>query len=154
MASDLDFVTYVCDQLRGLGSALSYRRMFGEFALYHGETVVALVCDNQLFVKPTPGGRALIDSPVEAAPYKGAKPYFLVVDEIEDGEWLARLFRTTAQELPVPKKAKRKQKTNAKQKAKAKLSGSAKASRPLAAVVPKRDRPKSATKPTSSARKK
>lgn len=122
MASDLDFVTYVCDQLRGLGSALSYRRMFGEFALYHGETVVALVCDNQLFVKPTPGGRALIDSPVEAPPYKGAKPYFLVVDEIEDGEWLARLFRTTAQELPVPKKAKArvKPKPHAKAKAKAK----------------------------------
>jgi TfoX/Sxy family transcriptional regulator of competence genes len=64
---------------------------------------VALVCDNQLFVKPTPGGRALIENPVEAPPYRGAKPYFLVVDEIEDGEWLARLIRTTVQELPAPK---------------------------------------------------
>lgn len=49
MASDVDFVAYVCEQA-GLGDALSYRKMFGEYALYLDGRVVALVCDNMLFV--------------------------------------------------------------------------------------------------------
>ena len=59
MASDADFVGYVCEQA-GLGDALSYRKMFGEYALYLDGRVVALVCDNMLFVKPTAAGRALL----------------------------------------------------------------------------------------------
>jgi hypothetical protein len=57
MASDQDFVDYVCEQA-GLGAALTYRKMSGEYALYLDERVVAFVCDNMLFVKPTAAGRA------------------------------------------------------------------------------------------------
>lgn len=50
MASDLAFVEYVCDQVGNVGN-LSFKKMFGEYAIYLENKVVALVCDNQLFVK-------------------------------------------------------------------------------------------------------
>jgi TfoX/Sxy family transcriptional regulator of competence genes len=51
MATDAEFVQYVVDQAAGAG-AITYRKMFGEYALYADGKVVALVCDNKLFVKP------------------------------------------------------------------------------------------------------
>jgi len=101
MASDLEFVEYVCDQMRDAGR-VRFRKMFGEFAVYCDDKVVALVCDNRLFVKPTPGGRAFIGETVESPPYPGAKPHFLVEDGIDDREWLAQLIQMTERELPVP----------------------------------------------------
>lgn len=59
MASDQSYVVYVCEQA-SLGSSLSYKKMFGEFALYLEGKVVALVCDNQLFLKPTPAGKKML----------------------------------------------------------------------------------------------
>ena len=55
MASDPEYVAYVCEQA-GLGAELTHRKMFGEYALYPHGRVVALVYDNELFVKPTFGG--------------------------------------------------------------------------------------------------
>jgi TfoX/Sxy family transcriptional regulator of competence genes len=102
MASELGYVEYVCDQMSDAGR-ITYRKMFGEFAIYCGGKLVALVCDDQLFVKPTPGGRAFIGEPVEAPPYPGAKPSFLIEDRMDDREWLAGLIAMTARELPAPK---------------------------------------------------
>jgi len=100
MASDLEFVEYACDQMRDAGR-VRFRKMFGEFAVYCDDKVVALVCNNRLFVKQTPGGRAFIGEAVEAPPYPGAKPYFLIEGGIDDREWLTRLVRATARELPA-----------------------------------------------------
>jgi FMN phosphatase YigB (HAD superfamily) len=83
MASDLSFVKYVRDQINADGQ-ISFRKMFGEYAIYDGEKVVALVCDNQLFVKPTVAGRSMITNPVEAPPYPKAKPYFLIDEQLDD----------------------------------------------------------------------
>jgi TfoX/Sxy family transcriptional regulator of competence genes len=107
MASDPDFVEYVCDQLGGAGRITS-RKMFGDYAVYCEGKVVALVCDNQLFVKPTAAGRAVIGKPVEAPPYPGAKPHFLIDDELDDRDWLTTLVRATHAELPEPKPKKPK----------------------------------------------
>jgi DNA transformation protein and related proteins len=101
MASELGFVEYVCDQMSDAGR-ITYRKMFGEFAIYCDGKLVALVCDDQLFVKPTPGGRAFIGAPVEAPPYPGAKPSFLIED-LDDREWLTGLVEVTARELPAPR---------------------------------------------------
>ena len=96
MTSDASFVDYVCDQMRDAG-AISSRKMFGEFAVYCDGKVVALICDDQLYVKPTVGGRALlVGDPVEAPPYPGAKPHFLVTDRVDDREWLGALIAATA----------------------------------------------------------
>jgi TfoX/Sxy family transcriptional regulator of competence genes len=102
MASDQSFVEYVCEQA-GLGSALSYKKMFGEFALYLEGKVVALVCDNQLFLKPTPQGKELLGVVSEHSPYPGAKAQFRIGDELDDRDLLKRLLVATARALPPPK---------------------------------------------------
>ena len=95
------------------------RKMFGEYALYCGEKVVALVCDHQLFVKITAPGKALVGKRyAEGVAYPGAKPSILVgADDLEDDDRLAELIRLTAAALPSPKrkKTKKKAKTNARQ---------------------------------------
>jgi DNA transformation protein and related proteins len=109
MASDLSFVEYVCDQVHGAGQ-ISFKKMFGEYAIYCDEKVVALVCDNQLFIKPTMAGRSIIGNVVEAPPYPGAKPYFLIDGQLDDRSWMSNLLRATASELPAPKPKKAKPK--------------------------------------------
>ena len=106
MASDLDFVEFVVDQMESAG-AIAYRKMFGEYALYCEGKVVALVCDNQLFVKPTKAGRSFIGNVVEAPPYPGAKPSFLIEEQLEDGDWISSLVRLTEKELPKPRPKKK-----------------------------------------------
>jgi TfoX/Sxy family transcriptional regulator of competence genes len=107
VSSDPGFVEYVCDQLQGAG-VISSRKMFGEWAIYSGTKVVALVCDDRLFVRPTTAGRVFIGEPVEASPYPSAKPHFLIEDRIDDREWLAGLIRVTEREIPFPKSKERK----------------------------------------------
>ena len=101
MASDLSFAEYVRDQLAGAGR-ITFKKMFGEYAVYCDGKVVALVCDNTLFIKPTAAGRALMEPVIEAPPYKGAKPYLRIDDQLDDRQAMARLVRTTAAELPAP----------------------------------------------------
>ena len=109
MASDLSFVEFVVDQMENDGT-ITYRKMFGEYAVYCNGKVVALICDNRLFIKPTEGGRSFIGDVVEAPPYPGAKMSFLIEDKLEDREWLSHLVRITAKELPEPKPKKKKKK--------------------------------------------
>lgn len=109
MASDLNFVEYVVEQFDEV-CAVTYKRMFGEFGLYSDGRFFGVICDNRLFVKPTEGGRAFIGQVVEAPPYPGAKPSFLIEERIEDGEWLSELVRITARELPAPKPKKPRKK--------------------------------------------
>ena len=105
MASDLAFVQHVCDQLRGAGE-VSYKKMFGEYAIYLGAKTVALVCDNQLFVKPTAAGRVHLPNAAEGAPYPGAKPHLLLSEYLDDSELLSRVIVATEAALPVPKPKK------------------------------------------------
>lgn len=107
MATDQEFMEFLADQMAEAGD-ISFRKMFGEYALYCGGQVVALVCNNQLFVKPTAAGRAFIGEPVEAPAYPGSRDYFLIEDAFEDREWIGELIRITAKELPVPKPKKKK----------------------------------------------
>ncbi|HEX6694484.1 MAG TPA: TfoX/Sxy family protein [Longimicrobiales bacterium] len=106
MASDADFVTYACGQIRNV-PGISHRKMFGEYAVYAGDKVVALICDNQFFLKPTPGNRALLGTPTEAPPYPGAKNYYVLADELDDPHLMARLISVTEAETPAPKAKKK-----------------------------------------------
>ena len=105
MASDINFVKFIVDQIGNSGS-IRYRKMFGEYAIYCNDKVVALICNDQLFVKPTKAGRTFIGNVVEAPAYSGAKPSFLIEDQLEDREWLSELIGLTEEELPKPKKKK------------------------------------------------
>ena len=110
MGSDLDFVEFVRDQINR-ECAITFRKMFGEYALYSKGKVVALICNNQLFVKPTDAGKKYIGDYVEGLAYPGAKPSLLIQDQIEDRDWLSRLIVITENELPSPKpKPKKKAK--------------------------------------------
>ncbi len=103
MSTRIGTVEFICDQA-GLGSRLTFRQMFGEYALYLDGKVVALVCDDQLFLKPTPEGQELLGSVREAPPYPGAKNHYLLSSEIDDPDTLSAVLRVTARALPEPKK--------------------------------------------------
>ncbi len=111
MASDKDFVEFVVEQCEEAGT-ITYRKMFGEYALYCNGALVALICDNQVFVKPTEEGRRYIGEVVEAPPYPGAKNSFLIEDKLEDREWLSELIVITEKELLKNPPKKRKKKTD------------------------------------------
>jgi TfoX/Sxy family transcriptional regulator of competence genes len=110
MASDQSFVDYVVDQFAD-DCAVTSKKMFGEFGLFSHGKMFAMICDDRLFFKRTDGGGAFIGDIVEAPPYPGAKPIFLIENQIDDGEWLSELARITTRELPAPKPRKRKKKT-------------------------------------------
>ena len=132
MASAQRNVDFILGQLSDAGD-VSARKMFGEYALYRRDKIVALFCDDQLFVKPSVGGRAFIGKVKEAPPYPGAKLWFLVTgDYCEDGEWLSELIRITDRELPPakPKAVKRQAaKTKVAQAAKTKTKTKTKTAR-------------------------
>ena len=109
MASDLEFVEYVAEQVKDAGE-IKYRKMFGEYVLYCDRKVVALICDNKLFIKPTNTGREYIGNVNEAPAYPGAKLSFLIEEQIEDSDWLSELIRITENELPEPKPKKKRKK--------------------------------------------
>jgi DNA transformation protein len=84
MASKQSTVEYISEQITQAGQ-IRFRKMFGEYAIYCDEKVVAFVCDDQLFIKPTKAGRELITDLEEAPPYPGAKMYNLISpDQWED----------------------------------------------------------------------
>lgn len=106
MASDQKFVDYVIEQIENAGE-ITAKKMFGEYGIYSDGKIFALICDNKLFVKPTKSGREFIGDVVEAPPYKGAKPSFLIEDKLDDREWLSELVRISVKELPPPKPKKK-----------------------------------------------
>ena len=106
MASTLDYVTYVCDQLGGAG-VITYRKMFGDYGVYCNGKIVGLICGNQFFVKKTEAGAAILPDCEEAAPYAGAKPH-LLIERIDDRERMARFIAATCEALPAPKPKKKK----------------------------------------------
>ena len=116
MANNPEFVKFVVEQIDD-SCEISYRTMFGGGTLYSKAKVVALICEDQLFVKPTQAGRSFIGDVVEAPAFRGASMSFLIEGEIEDSEWLTQLIRLTAAELPEPKPKKKTKKKVAKKKA-------------------------------------
>lgn len=106
MASKIEFVEFVADQLREAGN-ITYKKMFGDYGLYCNGKIFALICDDQLFIKITKAGKKLCPELQEAPPYEGAKNY-LLVEDVEDRDMLTRLLTATYAELPEPKPKKRK----------------------------------------------
>lgn len=98
---------FLLDQLAGLVN-VSTKKMFGEYCLYLAGKPVALVCDDQLYLKPTDAGRDMVQQAIEGAPYPGAKPHLLITADLwEDRGWLRHLIQTTDNELPLPKPKKK-----------------------------------------------
>ena len=108
MSSQQKTVDYIVEQSAGAGT-ITARKMFGEYGLYCDGKIMALICDDQFFIKPTEAGRAYLGEVTEGEPYRGAKPYFRVDgDRWDDADWLAGLVKATADALPAPKVKKAK----------------------------------------------
>ena len=104
MSTRPETVAHLLDALSAL--PLASRKMFGEYALYLDGKVVALVCDDLLFVKPTPGALAALPGCAMAPPYPGAKPHLQVTEALDDPEPVAAALRAVAADLPPPKPKK------------------------------------------------
>ena len=111
MATSQATVDYILDQLVNV-PLISARKMFGEYALYVGSKVVALVCDDILFVKRTEPGLLFVgDLYSEGFAYNGAKASMVIEEAlIENRAWLSELVTITAEFLPLPKKKSLKKK--------------------------------------------
>lgn len=107
MSTNQTTIDYLLDQLASVPKVWA-RKMFGEYALYVDQKVVALVCDDTLFVKITEAGREWLGANhLEGFPYPGAKAAFKISEvEIEDRAWLTAFIELTAEQLPPPKPKK------------------------------------------------
>ncbi len=110
MATSQSTIDFLLDQLSGCGPVTA-RKMFGEYCLYFAGKPVGLVCDNQLFLKPTPEVRALMPEPFDGLPYPKARPHLMVAADLwDDRQSLCQWVRATYDALPrVPALKPRKQ---------------------------------------------
>lgn len=104
MASTNEYLQFILEQLEDLGD-VTYKAMMGEFILYYKGKIIGGIYDNRLLVKPVSSAAAYMPDAKCELPYEGAKP-MLLVDNADDKNYLAGLFKTMYDELPFPKKRK------------------------------------------------
>ena len=105
MASSKDYLEYILDQLSGLND-ISYRAMMGEYIIYYRGKVVGGIYDDRFLVKPVKSAMAMMPDANLELPYEGAKE-MLLVDDVENREFLRELLEAMYDELPAPKKKKK-----------------------------------------------
>ena len=106
MASRKEYLNYILEQLSGL-EEISHRAMMGEFILYYRGKIVGGIYDDRLLVKLVKSAVAYMPAARYELPYEGAKE-MLLVDEVDNKEFLTGLFNAMYDELPAPKPKKRK----------------------------------------------
>ena len=104
MASSKEYLEYVLEQLAG-GGDVSYRAMMGEYIIYYRGKVVGGIYDDRFLVKPVKSAAAMMPDAQREIPYEGAKE-MLLVDDVENRDFLKELLEAMYDELPAPKKKK------------------------------------------------
>ena len=107
MASSKEYLHYILEQLSDLGD-VSYRPMMGEFILYYHDKIVGGIYDDRLLVKKTKSALECMPAAVCDFPYAGAKE-MLLVEEVDNKEFLTKLVEAMHDELPSPKPRRRKE---------------------------------------------
>lgn len=102
MASSKDYLEYILDQLSALDD-ISYRAMMGEYIIYYRGKVVGGIYDDRFLVKPVKSAASMMPDADMELPYEGAKE-MLLVDDVENREFLCELLDAMYGELPAPKK--------------------------------------------------
>lgn len=102
MASSRSYLDFILEQLRDLDD-ISYKPMMGEFIIYYRGKIVGGIYDDRFLVKDIKSARRIMPEAELALPYEGAKK-MLVVDNVDNPEFLKELFNATYDELPKPKK--------------------------------------------------
>ena len=102
MASGRDYLEFVLEQLSGL-DGITYRQMMGEYIIYYRGKIVGGIYDDRFLVKKTESASAMMPAAVKEIPYEGAKE-MLLVDDIDDRDFLRELIEAMYDELPQPRK--------------------------------------------------
>ena len=104
MASDKEYLDFILEQLSGL-DGITYKQMMGEYILYYHGKIIGGIYDNRFLVKPTKSAAERMPDADRELPYEGAKE-MLLVDNVDNREFLRELLEAMYDELPVPKKKK------------------------------------------------
>lgn len=104
MASSKEYLEFVLEQLSLLDD-ITYKAMMGEYIIYYRGKIAGGIYDDRFLVKPTKSAVAMMPEAGMEIPYEGAKE-MLLVDEIDNREFLRDLFDAMYDELPAPKKKK------------------------------------------------
>lgn len=102
MASSKEYMDFVLEQLSELDD-VTYRAMMGEYIIYYRGKIVGGIYDDRLLMKPTMSATAMMPNAGMEVPYEGAKE-MLLVDDVDNKDFLRELLVAMYEELPVPKK--------------------------------------------------
>jgi len=104
MASSKEYLDFILEQLSALDD-VSYRAMMGEYVIYYRGKIVGGIYDDRFLVKPTKSATTMMPNAEMELPYEGAKE-MLLVDDVDNKEFLTELLEAMYYELPAPKKRK------------------------------------------------
>jgi TfoX/Sxy family transcriptional regulator of competence genes len=104
MASDLDYVQYIIDQIRIYGT-ITYKKIFGEYLIYSNDKPVVMICDNTAFVKMLDCIKPLMENAETGFPYDGAKEHYII--NVDDSEHLSNAVKVLEKNVSIPKKKKK-----------------------------------------------
>ena len=105
MATSIDYIEYVCEQIRGVGE-IRYKKMFGEYMVYVNDKPVIIVCDNNTFVKKLDCIKDMMQNAETGCPYKGAKEHYIL--DIDNSEFCKTIVTEVEKVTPLPKPRKKK----------------------------------------------
>ena len=104
MASSKDYLDFILEQLSGLDE-ITYKAMMGEYIIYYRGKIIGGIYDDRFLVKQTKSAKSLMPKANLELPYEGAKE-MLLVDDIDNRDFLKTLLEAMYDELPAPKKKK------------------------------------------------
>ena len=102
MASSKDYLEFILDQLSSLDE-ISYKAMMGEYIIYYQGKIIGGIYDDRFLIKPTKSAKEMMLNAQYETPYDGAKE-MLLVDDIENKNFMNELLNSMVDELPAPKK--------------------------------------------------
>ena len=105
MSSSKDYLEYIFEQLSDLED-ISYRAMMGEYIIYYRGKIIGGIYDDRFLVKPVKSAMAMMPDASMELPYEGAKEMILV-DDVEDRDFLSELLESMYDELPAHKKKRK-----------------------------------------------
>ena len=104
MSSSKEYLTFILEQLSGLDQ-ITFRAMMGEYILYYRGKIIGGIYDDRFLVKPVKSALDMMPDADREIPYEGAKE-MLLVDNVDNREFLRELLEAMYDELPAPKKKK------------------------------------------------
>lgn len=100
MASGKEYLEFISEQLSELDD-ITYRAMMGEYIIYYKGKIVGGIFDDRLLIKPADAAKSYMPTAPYESPYDGAKE-MLLVENVDDKEYLTGLFNAIYDELPFP----------------------------------------------------